>query len=97
MARYIFSKNPDSKGVYEIHKKHECDHLPNLKDQIKLGDFSSYSNALFDAKRNFPDKNLMDVNIAVSNVITINLKGLRPFFSFFSKYLPALELHFHNT
>ena len=56
MARYIFSKNPDSKGVYEIHKKHECDHLPNLKDQIKLGDFSSYSNALFDAERNFPDK-----------------------------------------
>lgn len=56
MARYIVTKNPDENGIYVIHKKHECAHLPILKDQIKLGDFSSYPNALFDAKRNFPDK-----------------------------------------
>ena len=50
------SKNPNDKGIYEIHKKHECDHLPDPKNMITLGDYSSCSSALFDARRTYTDR-----------------------------------------
>lgn len=56
MARYIVNKVPDSNDIYEIHKKHECDHLPNPDNQVTLGDYSSCSSALFDARRTYVDK-----------------------------------------
>ncbi|ACZ10756.1 Uncharacterised protein [Sebaldella termitidis] len=56
MARYIVNKNPDDNGTYVIHKKHECNHLPSPENQIKLGDYSSPANALFDARRTYDDK-----------------------------------------
>ena len=56
MTRYIVTKNSDNKGIYEIHKKHECDHLPNPENQIKLGDYSTCFKALSDVRRTYTDR-----------------------------------------
>ena len=51
MATYIVNKNPDNNGFNEIHRKNNCNHLPNPENQITIGDFSSCSAALAHAKQ----------------------------------------------
>lgn len=51
MAVYIVNKNADNNGRHEIHRKDYCNHLPEPKNQIILGDFSSCTTALAEAKK----------------------------------------------
>ncbi len=55
MGRYIINKNKDENGKNEIHNldvKSTKEHLPDEKNQVKLGDFDSDIKALNFAKQN---------------------------------------------
>ncbi len=49
MEQYIINKNEDDKGNNEIHMI-SCNHLPDIKNQVFIGQYDNKISALVNAK-----------------------------------------------
>lgn len=56
MPRYYVSKNVQSNGAHEVHRK-GCSFLPAAENRIYLGEFSNCKEAIKKAKKNFNNVN----------------------------------------
>ena len=56
MAFYYVSKNAQSNGDHEVHKL-GCRHMPNSKNRIYLGDFTTCTPAVRKAKEHYRQSN----------------------------------------
>ncbi len=56
MAKYYVNKNAQSNGDHEVHKL-GCGWMPAVENRIYLGDFSSCSAAVREAKRHYNQVN----------------------------------------
>lgn len=55
MPNFIINKNQQSNGDNEVHNKtNPCNHMPNLENQVPLGDHSSCHGAVATAKQRWP-------------------------------------------
>ncbi|KKO44796.1 hypothetical protein WG68_13200 [Arsukibacterium ikkense] len=54
MARYIVNKNAQSTGEHEVHNVNTCQYLPNVENQISLGEHATCQSAVQEAYRKFP-------------------------------------------
>ena len=50
MYRYYVNKNAQSNGDHEVHKE-GCSHMPDSKNMLPLGSFSSCKGAVREAKK----------------------------------------------
>ncbi len=56
MARYYVNKNRQSNGDHEVHRL-GCSFMPAEANREYLGDFSSCTDAVREAKRTYPQSN----------------------------------------
>jgi hypothetical protein len=56
MARYYVNKNAQSNGDHEVHKL-GCSFMPADENRMYLGDFSSCSSAVSEAKKTYSKSN----------------------------------------
>jgi hypothetical protein len=52
MSKYYVNKNTDSKGDHEVHES-GCTHMPLVENRTYLGEFSSCSGAVTEAKKTY--------------------------------------------
>ncbi|NAR53149.1 hypothetical protein [Acinetobacter haemolyticus] len=59
MDKYIINKNAQLNGDHEVHNvTRGCNYLPNLENQITLGNFSTCQQAVAHAKSNWPNNRI---------------------------------------
>jgi hypothetical protein len=56
MSRYYVNMNAQANGDHEVHTT-GCSHMPETENRIYLGDFSSCSPAVKEAKRHYAQSN----------------------------------------
>ena len=56
MARYYVNKNAQSNGDHEVHKS-GCSHMPDIENQLYLGDFTGCRAAVTEAKKTYSQSN----------------------------------------
>lgn len=56
MKKYYVNKNAQSNGDHEVHDQY-CDYLPHLDNRNYLGEFSSCSGAVVEAKKSYSKVN----------------------------------------
>jgi len=56
MPNYYINKNAQSNGDHEVHTS-SCSFLPEVKNRIFLGIFSSCISAVSEAKKHYPQSN----------------------------------------
>ncbi|WP_350289830.1 hypothetical protein [uncultured Croceitalea sp.] len=56
MAKYYVNKNAQANGDHEVHKT-SCSWLPEVKNRIYLGEFSSCKGAVREAKNHYSQVN----------------------------------------
>lgn len=56
MALYYVNKNAQDNGDHEVHVS-GCEHMPDVENRKKLGDFASCGPAVTEAKKTYPKSN----------------------------------------
>lgn len=55
MAYYIVNKNAQSGGEHEVHNTDTCNYLPDLENQVGIGNYQSCQEAVAAARVKWPD------------------------------------------
>ncbi|PWK52834.1 hypothetical protein [Pleionea mediterranea] len=58
MNNYIINKKSQPTGEHEVHNEDICNHLPNLKNRLALGQFFDCQQAVDYAEKQYPGRSI---------------------------------------